>query len=54
MNKPVDVPLSSAALAQWQHEYTQQIGQDRAVHNRSGPGHQAAVHGGRLETPPGR
>ena len=36
MNKPVDAPLSSAALAQWQQEYAQQIGIDRAVHNRSG------------------
>ena len=31
MNKPVDAPLSSAALAQWQHEYAQQIGQDLSL-----------------------
>jgi methylmalonyl-CoA mutase N-terminal domain/subunit len=36
MNKPVDAPLSSAALAQWQQEYAQQIESDRTVHNRSG------------------
>jgi methylmalonyl-CoA mutase N-terminal domain/subunit len=36
MNKAVDAPLSSAALAQWQQEYAQQIGSDRAVRNRSG------------------
>jgi methylmalonyl-CoA mutase, N-terminal domain len=36
MNKPVDAPLSSAALAQWQNEYSQQIGKDRAIFNRSG------------------
>ncbi len=36
MNKPVDAPLSSVALALWQQEYSQQIGTDRTVHNRSG------------------
>lgn len=36
MNKPFDAPLTSAALAQWQHEYVQQIGADRTVRNRSG------------------
>ncbi|MFM7506884.1 MAG: methylmalonyl-CoA mutase [Rubrivivax sp.] len=36
MNKPIDAPLSTAALAQWQHEYAQQIGTDREIRNRSG------------------
>ena len=48
MNKPIDAPLSEAAtaastdpghdpaLARWQQEYAAQIGDDRAVTNRSG------------------
>ena len=44
MNKPIDAPLSEAAtaastdpaLTRWQQEYAAQIGEDRAVTNRSG------------------
>ncbi len=36
MNKPVDAALAGAALARWQQEYAQQIGNERAVRNRSG------------------
>jgi hypothetical protein len=52
MNKPVDAPLSSEALAQLAAGIRAADRPVTAGAQPFGPGHQAAVHGGRLAAPP--